>query len=92
MNESDGTERLQRALSELVIALCHNDVAAIEAATAQLQILLAKVALPSQGTDYESWLRIRSLLEAAQCLVWARLLSLVQKGAETNNFLVRERV
>lgn len=92
MNGSDGTERLQRALSELVIALCRNDAAMIEAATAQLQSLLAEVTLPSQGADDESWLRMRSLLEAAQCLVWARLLLSAQQGAEVNNFLVGERV
>jgi hypothetical protein len=42
--------------------------------------------------DTETMREIRNLMEAAQCLVWVRLLSVAESGAVITNALVQEKV
>ncbi|MER3500568.1 MAG: hypothetical protein C4295_03660 [Candidatus Fervidibacterota bacterium] len=90
----DGTaERLCRALAELVAALCRDDVRAIEMASSQLQRLLETEGPKLRcALDSETLREVRNLMEAAQCLVWVRLLSVAEAGLAQPNALVRERV
>ncbi len=89
----DGTaERFCRVLAELVAALCQDNVAAIETASLRLQRLLEVEGHQLRhSVDMDTLREARQLMEAAQCLVWIRLLSVVEKGA-TPNALVRESV
>jgi hypothetical protein len=90
----DGTaERLCRALANLVSALCREDVQAIETASLQIQRLLElEGGKLRQSLDSETLREVRNLMEAAQCLVWVRLLSVAESGNVATNALVREKV
>lgn len=90
----DGTaEELCRALMNLVSALCRDDLKAIENASQKLQELLESGGEKfGQGMDKETLREIRNLIEAAQCLVWVRLLSVSESGAVTTNALVSGKV
>jgi hypothetical protein len=90
----DGTaERLCRELANLVSALCRDDVQAIETASLQLQRLLElEGGQLRQSLDSETLREVRNLMEAAQCLVWVRLLSVAESGNVATNALVREKV
>ncbi len=90
----DGTaERLCEALAELVEALCRDDVRAIENASFKLQRLLELDCDElRRNLDFETLREVRNLMEAAQCLVWVRLLSVSEAGKMTPNALVQEKV
>lgn len=87
----DGTaDRLARALADLVLALCRDDVRAIEGASSQLQRLLELEGEQIYQTlDTETLREVKNLIEAAQCLVWIRLLSVAESGAIATNALVQ---
>lgn len=85
--------RLQGLLTELIRALSRNDVEAIERATEALQQfvdenthLLTQIACPSDLT------LLCRLLEAAQCLVWTRLLTLATQSDLPTRSLVAGQV
>lgn len=86
-------ERLCRALADLVAALCKDDVRAIEATSTQLQRLLESEGEQIRDAlDTETLREVRNLMEAAQCLVWVRLLSVAESGTVVTNALVQEKV
>lgn len=86
-------EQLCSALAELVAALCRDDVRAIENASLKLQRLLELEADElRQGLDFETLREVRNLMEAAQCLVWVRLLSIAEASKSTATTLVHEKV
>jgi len=86
-------ERLCRALADLVAALCRDDVRAIEATSTRLQKLLESEGEQiREALDAETLREVRNLMEAAQCLVWVRLLSVAETGAVTATTLVQEKV
>lgn len=91
---SNGTaERLCRALVDLVAALCKDDVRAIETTSTRLQQLLESEGEKIRDSlDTETLREIRNLMEAAQCLVWVRLLSVAESGSVVTNALVQEKV
>ncbi len=90
----DGTaERLCRALADLVAALCRNNLEAVEATTLHLQRLMETEGEQIRhALDPETLREVRNLMEAAQCLIWIRLLSAVEVGAHHADALLRERV
>ncbi|MCS7263608.1 MAG: hypothetical protein NZ805_02105 [Armatimonadetes bacterium] len=90
----EGTaERLCAALAELVTALCREDVRAIENASFKLQKLLELEADElNRSLDHETLREVRNLMEAAQCLVWVKLLSAAEAGKLTINALIHEKV
>ncbi|MFN3420497.1 MAG: hypothetical protein ACK40X_02060 [Armatimonadota bacterium] len=86
-------ERLCRALADLVAALCKDDVRAIEASSTKLQQLLELEGEQIRSAlDFETLREVRNLMEAAQCLVWVRLLSVAESGTAVTNALIQERV
>lgn len=86
-------ERLCRALADLVAALCKDDVRAIEVTSNRLQRLLELEGEQLRNSlDAETLREVRNLMEAAQCLVWVRLLSVTESGAVVTNALVQEKV
>ncbi|GBD00117.1 hypothetical protein HRbin17_02653 [bacterium HR17] len=86
-------QRLQALLADLIAALCHNDPDAIEQAASNLhRFVEAGQAQLLTVTDGEAIVTLQPLLEAAQCLVWARLLYLVSAGSPTQSALVGEYV
>ncbi len=91
---SNGTaERLCRALADLVAALCRDDVRAIEVTSTKLQRLLELEGEQIRNSlDAETLREIRNLMEAAQCLVWVRLLSATESGSVVTSALVQEKV
>jgi hypothetical protein len=82
--------RLQGLLTDLIGALCRDDVTAIEEATLALQRFLESEEWKGESVNPEALALVCRLLEAAQCLVWTRLLSLAAQG--NPNPLVTERV
>lgn len=86
-------ERLCRALADLVAALCKDDVRAIETSSTKLQQLLESEGEQIRSAlDYETLREVQNLMEAAQCLVWVRLLSVAEHGTAVTNALVQENV
>lgn len=86
-------ERLCHALANLVSALCRDDVQAVEVASLQIQKLLEQEGTQlRRSLDYETLREIKNLVEAAQCLVWVKLLSASESGMVATNRLVREKV
>lgn len=86
-------ERLCSALAELVAALCRDDVLAIENALLKLQQLIElNVEELRRDLDNETLREVKNLMEAAQCLVWIRLLSVAEGGRMASNALVHEKV
>jgi len=45
-----------------------------------------------EALDAETLREVRNLMEAAQCLVWVRLLSVAETGAVAATTLVQEKV
>lgn len=86
-------ERLCQALANLVSALCQDDVQAVEVASLQIQKLLEQEGPQlHHSLDCETLREIKNLIEAAQCLVWVKLLSVPESGMIATNRLVREKV
>lgn len=86
-------ERLCRALADLVAALCKDDVRAIEKSSTKLQQLLESEGEQIRNAlDFETLREVQNLMEAAQCLVWVRLLSVSESGIAVTNALVQEKV
>ncbi|MFN4180032.1 MAG: hypothetical protein ACK4I8_06940 [Armatimonadota bacterium] len=86
-------ERLCRALADLVAALCKDDVRAIETSSTKLQQLLESEGDQIRNAlDFETLREVQNLMEAAQCLVWVRLLSVSESGIAVTNALVQEKV
>ncbi len=86
-------ERLCRALADLVAALCKDDVRAIETSSTKLQQLLESEGEQIRNAlDFETLREVQNLMEAAQCLVWVRLLSVSESGIAVTNALVQEKV
>lgn len=85
--------RLQGLLTDLIGALSRNDVEAIERATEALRQFVDESGhLLTQITCPTELALLCRLMEAAQCLVWTRLLTLATQRGLPNRSLVAGQV
>ena len=86
-------EQLEEAITQLMQGLCDNDLPSIETATQRLEaILQTRPPLGDEEMDTETLNRVRALLEAVQCLVWTRLMSLCGQSVLPMNVMIQETV
>ncbi len=90
MDVHDLTQHLRGVLATLTRALCVRDVRALEAATREAQRVLSDARVVQGQVDPNTAQQLQSLLETARGVVWAQLLSLWARGAQSRNALLQE--